>query len=303
MNYTRKLHSRILFLITICFISSCNKRESNYITYYQKVNEIDSIFRFANQPEIAVKEYGKLFEKYEPRNQEKIREYETYIVLADKYNIDFGGKKSIKKLIYLTAPYSVFGSGKEYYTLYKKYGIDSTEVQKEITNWKNSLDKILVDSLTIAMIRDQKYRSKEDYDKDLFMLADAKNSTLLKHIFEKYGYPSIYKAGFKGNDGTNINVRTVILHMAESKDYEYLKNKLYEFIKLGECPPEIYSEFIDRHESIFRKQILYADYGIIENLDTTLIDKNRKAIGLPSTRHKQKIGRDRHASKDLVETL
>ena len=89
----------------------------------------------------------------------------------------------------------------------------------------------------------------------------------------------------------------------DKKDYEYLKNKLYEFIKLGECPPEIYSEFIDRHESIFRKQILYADYGIIENLDTTLIDKNRKAIGIPSIKHKQKIGRDRHAFKDLVETL
>ena len=285
MNYTRKLQSTILFLITICLISSCNKRELNYITYYQKVSEIDSILRFANQPEIAVKEYGKLFKKYEPKNQEKTREYETYIILAQKSNIDFGGKKSLKKLIYLTAPYSVFGSGKEYYPLYNKYGMDSLEVKKEIDHWKNSLNKTLVDSLTIAMIRDQKYRSKEDYDEDLFLLADAKNSTLLKQTFEKYGYPSIYKIGIKGNDGINIHVYSIMLHMVMSKDYEYLKNKLYEFIKSGECPPEVYSVFVDRHESIYNKRILYGDYGIIENVDSTLIDKNRKAIGLPSTRH------------------
>jgi hypothetical protein len=299
MKYTGKKNIKFFVIILFYSVFSCSKKDLNYINYYQKVNEIDSIYRFNNQPQIAVEEYKKLFEVYEPRNQEKIREYETYIVLADKYNIDFGGKTSLKKLIYLTAPYSVFGSGKEYYPLYKKYGIDSIEVKNEINKWKNSLNQTLLDSLSIAMIRDQKNRS----NRDSLIIADSKNAVLLKQIFEKNGYPSIYKVGFKGKNNTNINIPTIFLHMAESKDYENLKNKLYQFIKSGECPPNVYSTMVDRHKALFNKRILYGDYGIIENIDSASLAKNRKALGLPSLQHYRKISRDKHAFKNLVEEL
>ena len=299
MKYIHKLHIKIFIVILFYTLNSCNNEKLNYIIYYQKVNEIDSLYRFHNQPKIAIEKYKKLFNEYEPKNQETIREYETYIVLADKYNIDFGGKKSLKKLIYLTAPYDVFNSGKEYYPLYNKYGIDSIEVKTLINKWKISLNKTLVDSMTIAMIRDQRNRS----DRDSRIIADSKNSNLLIRIFDKYGYPSIYKVGFKGNNDININIRTIILHMAESKDYEYLKKKLYEYVKSGECPPRVYSEFTDRHEAIKNKKILYGDWGIFENIDSTSLDKNRKAIGLPSLKHLQKLRKDRHAFENLIEKL
>ncbi|MCP1300550.1 hypothetical protein NK356_15355 [Chryseobacterium sp. S0630] len=42
--------------------------------YYNKVNEIDSIYRMAKQPEKAIKLYKALFRKYHPLNQERIEE-------------------------------------------------------------------------------------------------------------------------------------------------------------------------------------------------------------------------------------
>ncbi|MEJ5052434.1 hypothetical protein WH221_21590 [Chryseobacterium culicis] len=42
----------------------------------------------------------------------------------------------------------------------KKYGIDSLEADQKITDWKKNLNKILIDSFSIAMIRDQEERSE-----------------------------------------------------------------------------------------------------------------------------------------------
>ncbi len=78
-------------LIALLSLTSCKK---NYITYYNKVNEADSIYRMANNPKLAVKEYRKIFEEYTPKNQDRIEEYATYITLADQYHEDFGGKKA-----------------------------------------------------------------------------------------------------------------------------------------------------------------------------------------------------------------
>ena len=75
----------ILLIILVSFLS-CKNRKVNYITYYNKVNEIDSIYRMADQPEKAIRKFKRLFQKYEPKNQELTEEYKTYIQLADQYH-------------------------------------------------------------------------------------------------------------------------------------------------------------------------------------------------------------------------
>lgn len=287
-----------LIFLGIILLVSCNNEKLNYIEYYKKVNEIDSIYRFTNQPQKTIIEYKKLFEKYPPKNQEKLREYETYITLSDKNNIDFGGKKSLKKLIHLIAPSSVYGWEKQYYPLFNKYGMDSLDVKKEITYWENSLNNVLIDSFTIAMDRDQKYRRD---NKDLMIKQDIKNSNLFKWTFQNYGFPSIYKIGYKGNNGNTITMATLLLHMSESQDYEYLKNKLLEYVKSGDCPPSIYAAMVDRYESINNKRIIYGNYGIIDNIDSAKLDINRKTIGLPSIKHNNKLSKDKYLFKNLVE--
>ena len=80
-----------IYLILCLFLCACKNR--NYILYYNKVNEIDSIYRMAKQPEKAIKLYKPLFRKYRPLNQERHEEYETYIRLSDQHHTKFGGKK------------------------------------------------------------------------------------------------------------------------------------------------------------------------------------------------------------------
>ena len=160
-----------LFLLIIV-LNSCKKEPLNYITYYQQVNEIDSIYRYSDQPKLVVEQYKKLFKEYPPLNQDLIREYETYIVLADRYGKDFGGKESLKKLIRFLAPYSHHDSFKPYYSLFAKYGLDSLAVNKEYRKWENNLDKVVLDSFSIARERDQQPRLDNDFD--LMKLNDKK---------------------------------------------------------------------------------------------------------------------------------
>ncbi len=175
-------YSRIfytLFLLLIVF-NSCKKEPLNYITYYQQVNEIDSIYRYTNQPKLVVEKYKKLFDKFPPRNQQLIREYETYIVLSDRYGEDFGGKESLLELIHFLSPSYHHDSFKPYYSLFAKYGLDSLAVDKEYRKWENNLDKVLLDSFSIARERDQQPRLDNDYD--LMELNDKKNIQLFKLI-------------------------------------------------------------------------------------------------------------------------
>lgn len=283
----------ILFVFLIFVLSlSCKTREKNYITYYQKVNEIDSVYRIVGQSEIAAKEYKKLFRKYEPKNQKKIEEYATYIMLADRYNINFGGKKSLRKLIHFFAPGAHENWHKPYYPLLKKYGIDSLEVEKEIALWRKGLNKELLDSFSIAMERDQAPREMGDLE--LAEINEKINFNLLKWTFERYGYPSEQKIGIRGNYDRSIHISTILYHLADTKkEYEYLKIKLLEYVKLGECPPEDYALLVDIHESSNKRKVLYLmnanDDG---SIDSANVNKNRKEIGMPSILHSVKIRQD-----------
>lgn len=279
----------IFILLSIISLVSCKKKEVNYILYYQKVNEIDSIYRLANNPKLAAEEYKKFFEagKYEPKNQERINEYETYIILADRYNIDFGGKESLKKLILLDAQHG--GNCKKYFPLFKKYGIDSLYVKDQIANWKKSLNKKLIDSFTIAMKRDQ--LGRKNFDTAVTMANVRKNAKLLIWTFSKYGYPTPQKMGTMGHDDTFFAMTTFLTHMVEAKQYPFIKSKLYEYIKSGECLPRDYALMVDVNAFLYDKEGLYR-FAPGVSTDSAKINRNRKSIGLPSLKHTAALKRD-----------
>lgn len=287
-----KLRNFTIVLIVLIISISCKTREKNYITYYQKVVEIDSIYRLADNPKKAVRKYKRLFRKYEPKNQESIEEYATYIELAHQYNINFGGQKSLRKLIHLVAPYAHHSHHKRYYNLFEQYSIDSSEVDREITIWKNRLNKELLDSFSIAMDRDQLPRSGE-IDFNLMMLNDTKNIQLLNWTFDNYGFPSTQAIGIEGNKGRDIHLSTMFLHYIDREDYYDLEKKLFKYIKSGDCPPQYYAKMVDRHEFINNRATHYLHYpSTDETLDTLSINKNRKELGLPSIKHSVKIRQD-----------
>lgn len=281
----------MLFLL-IC----CNRKPDNYILYYQKANEIDSIYRIAKNPKLAVEEYKELFEEYEPKNQERLREYETYIILADRFNIDFGGKKSLKKLILLKAEHG--DNCKEYYPILRKYGIDSLEVKEQIADWKEGLNQTLIDSFTVAMRRDSEGRP---LDTALAQRNVMKNARLLLWTFQKYGYPTPRKMGTIGHNDTFFAMTTFLTHMNETKEYyPKIREKLYEYVKSGDCPPRDYILMIDNMAFLLNKERIYS-FNPNVSKDSAKINRNRKSIGLPSIKHTNLIIAD--SSKPIWELL
>ncbi|WP_310404316.1 hypothetical protein [Chryseobacterium vietnamense] len=279
----------ILLFILISFLS-CKNRKVNYITYYNKVNEIDSIYRMANKPEKAIKKFKKLFHKYEPKNQELSEEYKTYIKLADQYHKNFGGKKSLYKLITLIAPYR--NAYKKLYPLCRKYGIDSLEVNQKVADWKKNLNKRLVDSFSIAMIRDQEGRPENIalVNKNI-----EKNADLFFWTFEHYGFPDGQKIGKFGNNDVFIAMPTLLSHMIGSKKYPEFRKKLFEYVKSGHCSPQEYALMSDTYDYYRNTAVRYSLRN--NNLDSVRINHNRKSIGLPSIKHSSKIRKDKSKKK------
>ena len=280
------------FLLLLIFIISCKTKPVNYITYYNKVNEIDSTFRCQRDTITTIKKYRKLFRKYPPKNQERISEFETFIKIADSKNKKFGGQKSLYKLIPLVAPnWKYKKEEQDFFELYKKYGIDSLRIEQEVSNWKKGLNKQLVDSFSIAFTRDQE---KERVDVSLFKINDKKNAELLLWTFKNYGYPSLQKIGLWGNNDVFMPMSSLYLHMPWQDQYLEIQKKILEYVKSGDCPPRDYAGMVDRHLlQVKNEDILYGHYISYDTvLDTIKVNKNRKSIGLPSLQHTAMIRKD-----------
>lgn len=291
MSYSIFFNTKNFIWVFLISIISCKTTDVNYISYYQKVIEIDSVYRLEAQPEVAAKKYKKLFKKYEPKNQNKIEEFGTYLSLADYYGIKFGGKKSLKKLIHFLAPGAHHNWHKPYYPLFHKYGIDSIEVENEIMLWRDGLNKELLDSFSVAMERDQIPRLENNYE--LAEINEKKNYELFKWAFEKYGFPSEQKIGIKGNYERDIHLSTILLHLSDINEYDSLENMVLKYVKSGDCPPDFYAYMVDGNRSYHKQNTLYLKFpSIDETIDTIRINKNRKNIGLPSINHGVKISQD-----------
>ncbi|RTZ03561.1 hypothetical protein EKL98_11240 [Flavobacterium bomense] len=272
------------FLFTAVFIalvsftaSSCKSR--NYITYYNKANTIDSVYKINRDTTAFIKRYKKLFKKYNPpKSYSTYDKYETYIVFSDKYSKNFGKKKSLYKLLVLVAPYS-----EHYKTLIPlcaKYGIDSLSVEQKIADSKSNMNKQLIDSFSVAFVRDQKLKRSDPLNT---VKNDRINARLLKWTIENYGYPSPQKIGMTGNDGVFMPMLTFLSHMGGGvpEYYPYFKDTLLLYVKSGECSPREYATMIDRHEHENKREILYGEY-LFNFSDLKKVNRNRRSIGLKS---------------------
>ena len=280
----------IIFLATIIISCMCKR---NYIIYYNRVYEINSLYSVEKDTLKALRKSRKLFRRYEPKNQERVDEFEKFITLSDKQHKNFGGKKSLYKLIPLVAPYWKYWKQEtDLFKLYRKYGIDSLEVEQKVSDWKKSLNRQLVDSFSIAFIRDQQNR-QHDSLRSKRKGDDEKNTELLMWTFKDYGYPSMQKIGLYGNKEVFMPMGLLLNHMAESKQYDYFKIKLLDYIKSGELPPIDYMEMVDKHNWLFNKE---TKYGLFSHhytvLDTAKINLNRKLIGFHGLKNRGKMMRE-----------
>ncbi|RXM38129.1 hypothetical protein BOQ62_18910 [Chryseobacterium sp. CH21] len=287
----RKINFILLILL---FFFSCKSKKLNYINYYHEVYAIDSIHSVNKDTLATIKKYKRLFRKYPPVQNERIEEYEKYIKYADRYNKNFGGHKSLDKLITQVGPYWKYKrQDAEFFKLYKKYGIDSIIVEQKVNEWKRGLNKTLIDSFSIAFERDQ-YNERKGPSVET---NDRKNANLLLWTFKNYGFPSKQKIGLVGNNNTFMPMGVLLNHMAGSQNYEYFKVKLLEYVKSGECTPREYIEMVDKHQYINSSE---STYGIFLHYstptfnasDSSRINRNRKAVGFPSLKESSNITKD-----------
>lgn len=272
------LFSAVLLTLFSFLASSCN----GYITYYNKANTIDRKFK-ANYDTIAfINRYNKLFKKYNlPKSNLAYKKYETYIVYADKYGKNFGEKKSLYKLLDLVAPYD-----QHYKTLLPlcaKYGLDSLSVEKRIANNKKNRNKTLIDSFSVAFVRDQ---AQGRLDSLTMAKNDRINARLLKWTIENYGYPSPQEIGITGNDSVFMPMLTFMSHIGGNvpEYYPYLKKTLLKYVKSGECSPSEYATMIDRYEYVNKREIIYGEY-FWNFSDIKKINRKRRSLGLKSLTH------------------
>ncbi|WP_447951550.1 hypothetical protein [Chryseobacterium koreense] len=287
----------LLYLSIFLFASSCRTKSPDYIVYYNQVNDTDSILRIKKDTLTALKSYRKIFKKYAPHQTDWINEFETYIVLSDKFQKNFGGKKSLNKLIPLIAPYWKYRKDdKELLNLFQKYGIDSNAIAKERIKWERNLNKVLIDSFSIAMKRDQE---NHRMNSEIQAINDQKNFKLLLWTFENYGYPTEDKIGVWNKEGLFLKPSIIIHHMAGYEEpFFILKKKLPEFIKKGDLSPADYASMIDRdnnlnmRESEYNFEYMFSQKPLNNKIDSNAINKNRRKIGLPSIKHHQIILKD-----------
>ncbi|MCW3159930.1 hypothetical protein [Chryseobacterium oryctis] len=280
-----KLHFYIsCFLVFLCasLLNQCKKNQDlSYIEYYQEVNKIDSLYRITNDPKDIIKSYKKLFQKFPPKNQNHIQELETYIRLSDQQQVDFGGKTILYRLIEQNTPFI----DENLFPLFRKYGIDSTEVRKRIMEMKNNIDKKLLDSLTLASKRDHEGNRT---DPIIMKRNDSKNLNLFLWIFDNYGFPSEQKVGTSGNDGEPLAIITILSHLI-CLDYDKIYPKLNEYLKKGEISPQMYAIIIDKYYLCKNNKTYYNLWESVSSEDSLEINRRRKAIGLPSLMHYSNI--------------
>ncbi|WP_343607358.1 hypothetical protein [Chryseobacterium oranimense] len=289
MNYRNLLFS----ILIVLFFLSCKSKKLNYIDYYHKVYAIDSTHRIDKDTLATIKRYKKLFRKYPPVQNERLEEYETYIRYADRFHKKFGSIKSLDKLIAESAPnWKYKREDRDFFKLYKKYGIDSITVEQKVLQWKRSLNKTLIDSFSIAFERDQQNKRVGSQ----VAINDRKNAELLIWTFKKYGFPSKQKIGLYGNNEQFMPMGNLLNHMSGTTHYDYFKTKLLEYVKSGECPPRDYIEMVDKYQYIHNLEPVYgihSHYDVnFDTADSARIDRNRKAVGFPSLKLSSKMTKD-----------
>ncbi|MBV8326248.1 hypothetical protein [Chryseobacterium sp.] len=235
-----------------------------------------------------------MFRKYPPVQNERIEEFETYIRYADKYHTNFGGKRTLSKLISQVAPNWKYKRLEPFFfTLYKKYGMDSIDIEKKIIVWNQKLNKVLIDSFNIAFKRDQ----YNDRIGPTVTINDRKNAELLIWTFKNYGFPSRDKIGLYGSNEQLMYMGTLLNHMAGTVYYDYFKTKLLEYVKSGECTPRDYIEMVDKYNYIHHFDTAYRIFvhynrPELNVSDSARINNNRKAIGFPTLSQSEKIIKD-----------
>lgn len=290
----------ILILITIScktksiVVEKSSKKETNYIPYYLKVYEADSLF-LVNDFERCFKILDSVFKIYKPLNMEGWYEYSVYLSSAvmsgHTNNIDekvkygflnFGGISSFHPQSFILESKVITASGlskQEIEALKKKY------LEKLNLTLRNKI---------IKMKKEDQYVRIEKYSDTGMVFFSKKHNTELINIFKQYGYPNHLLVGSDNYFEDSADIKTILMHQIQNESVvKELLPLLLNYVELGVCDPSVYAAVYDK-EMWQKKDLQF--YGTFPNnekniynypslINPSKIDSTRKTIGLPSLKY------------------
>lgn len=251
---------KIVFLIIFIVLGfvSCKSsytkigdKNANYIPYYLKVYEADSLYltgSFQSSYEIL----DSLFKKYEPINIDGYYEYEIYTASAVMSN----NLKDIKR---------------KFKTAHKKYGskyaqglngnairirdsivkydsFSDNDIDKFIKNYINKLNLSLRDKVAKMNKEDSSVRGNFNSEEGQQLYKEKHRKELLQ-IFDKYGYPEKSIIGHNNlnlsDDDQDVTLEIILIHQS-TEFKEYILPFILKSVKEGKVSPEVYAVIYDR---------------------------------------------------------
>lgn len=271
-------------------------KNANYIPYYLKVYEADSL-NLVGEYKRSHEILDSLFKKYEPLKLGFYNEYFTYlrnkVILNDFDNIDLVLKKAIED----------YGLNIE---LYEKDSLNFIAIKKtKFTRkdldgfYKNYLKGLNLEyryAIEKMIENDQRVRLAVPRDKEEWEKVDKENAENIKFLIAKYGYPSTKKIGPRFFTDKSADVSTLFLHATKEAREDYILDLMLASVKKGECEPTDFATVYDKYlysSGEHDGKVLYGELrDRKKSLDLVLlnskkIDSIRSSIGLEHLEYKK----------------
>jgi len=273
----------ILLGIMVTALVSCKSsytrigdENANYIPYYLKVYEADSLF-IVGDYERSYEILDSLFKKYEPIEIQGYYEYSSYVFsavlsgknknlkkLAKKGYINNGNlhTQQVAVLLKLDSINDVIGLGNKKIDKYK-------EIYNKNINWelRKKIDQMSEE--------DQAIRQGDNIDTNKLGVLASIHEKIIVDIFDEHGYPSTKKIGFGNGD-----LRAIFLH-TDPVEYtpNYLLPKLKEYVIKGYEVPDVYGAVFNKWYYFENEEYYFTPNK--ENYNKKEMDSIRRAFGLP----------------------
>jgi hypothetical protein len=118
---------------------------------------------------------------------------------------------------------------------------------------------------------------------------DTENAKRIFEIIDQYGFPGLKLLGNK-NPHLPTGIPGMFMHIS---DHEKIEDIILQFVRDGECPPDLYATIIDRKTMLVKgkKTCIYAAYSNTTDdqiIDIAHLDERRLSIGMPTREMEKK---------------
>jgi hypothetical protein len=269
-----------IFIVIISMVScksgytKIGSKNANYIPYYLKVYEADSLF-IVGEYQKSYEILDDLFKKYEPIEIQGYYEYSNYIMAAVLSN----NTKNLKKKAKLGYIYNG-GINSQQIEVLKKLdsiesiiGFTSDERKKFLATYDKNMNQTLRRSVDSIYTADQSIQGVHFKDIEEIAKMSDFHEIKIRKIFNMYGYPSTKKIGY------GEILMPVFMHANLEFLENYLVPRLLTYVKQGYESPLVYANTYDKLYLHYNNNYYYSDFKI-EKVNQK-IDSARASIGLP----------------------